>query len=426
MTSEMTSAAIEPAEPERVLCPVCGEAVRPSLGARPRRYCSDRCRGQAQRLRNKGLLPGSIGGDQDWRRRGAWHTCPVCRRRAWVPASAEAQWRTCSAGCAAARRRDASLPWNRLQQRLRERMAAEQLTLKDVAAAAGVSRATIRLWYQKQGRFLTSSSLTGLARVLGLSFEAALAEAGGTTGEQEMARTGRSNIATARPASGTAKFKSARQKAGATMRGRPHRPEWNERIRASLIAVGAPAAGARKLRAIQSTAEGQSRQRLWAWLRWHPHPTRGQVIAHAGEIARRLGRPDAEVLAAWKPHLADRGIWALGGRPPMERRHYLIRALLDRWPEGTRGFWPVAAWWVGEAEERAWEPTEVAKWWDVHAPACTRTAFLARPDGWTAAVDRVPQIARHEARALVARARTSKDAAYADFFGPFLSGETRS
>jgi transcriptional regulator with XRE-family HTH domain len=304
-------------------------------------------------------------------------------------------------------------------------MVASGLTLKDVANATGLSRATIRKWYQEDGRYLTSISLAAVARFLGVDDATALALAGGITGEQEMARTGRENIATGRPAPGTARFRRARKKAGAAIRGRTHGPEWNARTRAGLIAAGAPAYGAAALRAFMATPDGAARHRLWIRLRWHPHPTRDEVRAWAAEIAARLGRPDAEILEAWKPALTKRGIWALGGRPPAERRHYLVAALVERWPAGTHGSWAMIAWWVGKSEGKPIEPTDVARWWWSHRQHCTSSATLSRPDAWTRAVDRVPTLPRHEARRLVSDAERQFDAAYAQFFAPYLRRETR-
>jgi transcriptional regulator with XRE-family HTH domain len=345
----------------------------------------------------------------------------------WVRPSEEAKWRTCGKRtCAAAYRRIPLRGWNELQRRLSERMTASGLTLKDVAIATGLSRATIRRWYQERGRYLTSASLAAVARFLGLDDATALALAGGITGEQEMARTGRANIASGRPVPGTPKFRRARKKAGAAMRGRPHTPEWRAKIRAGLIAAGAPAYGAAKLRAVQATPEGAARQRLWIWLRWHPHPTRREVRAWARQVSPRLDRPDAEILAAWLPVLVERGIWALGGRPPAERRHYIVASLVERWPAGTRGLWPMVGWWVGGAEDKPIEPTELAKWWAIHRERCTSSPKLSHTDVWTRGVDRVPALPRHEARRLSNDVKRRGDAAYRDFFAPYLRRETRT
>jgi transcriptional regulator with XRE-family HTH domain len=402
-------------------CPVCHGPVPPSKGTKPRKYCSPACLVRAQRLRNRGLLDGVVADSGAPRRRGSWHTCPECRSRVWVRPSEEAQWRTCGKRtCAAARRRSPLLPWNPLQQRLVERMAESSLTLQDVATATGLSRATIRKWYQIHGRYLTSTSLGKLAGYLGMAYESALEAAGGKTGEEEMARTGRLTIATARPAPGTPRFREARIKAGAAMQGRPHSEAWRAKIRAGIIAAGAPAYGAAKLRTVQATPEGAAQQRLWIRLRWHPHPRRAEVIAWAREVSARLGRPDAEILEAWKPYLTERGIWVLGGRPPAERRHYLVAALVERWPAGTRGLWPMIAWWIGEAEDSAIGAEEVAKWWRTHEKHCTRSAMLSHTDAWTAGVDRVPHLSRRDARRLVHDVAALKDSGYEAFFAAYL------
>lgn len=305
------------------------------------------------------------------RARGSWHTCPLCRRRVWVRPSEEAWWRTCSRSCAAARRRTPLLPWNSLQQRLVERIAESSLTLSGVATATGLSRATIRMWYLERGRYLTSASLSRVAAYLGMSYESALEAAGGKTGEEEMARTGRLNIATARPAPGTRRFVQARTRAGKSIRGRPHGPEWNARIRLGLIAAGAPSYGAAKLKAVQATQDGQARQRLWQWLRWHPHPTRDEVRAWARVIGARLNQRPGWVLAAWLPYLESRGLWSRAGRRANERRHAIVETLRERWPAGMHGSWDAAAILVSKADNYPIDGPALAQWWRDHKGGCT-------------------------------------------------------
>ena len=352
------------------LCPVCGEPVPPSRG-RPRKYWPPSCAVRAQRLRNKGLLDGVVADTAVARRRGAWHTCPVCRKRVWVRPSEEATWRTCGAACAAARRRTPLLPWNPLQQRLAERITEDRLTLKDVATATGLSRATIRKWYQERGRYLTSTSLGRIAAYLGLPFDAALKEAGGVTGEQEMARTGRLNITAARSAPGSMRFRRARRKAGATTKGRPHTASHTAAIREALIQAGAPIYGAAKLRAVQATASGAARQRLWIRLRWHPRPSRADIRAWAGEVGSRIDQAPTTVLRAWVPYLVDRGLWSPRGRKTNERRHRILAALRERWPGGSHGYWEAAAVLVGEAEGTGSSGLELLQWLDHHRRYCT-------------------------------------------------------
>jgi transcriptional regulator with XRE-family HTH domain len=374
-----------------VLCPVCREPVPESRGSTPRKYCSSRCTLRAQRLRNRGLLDGVVAETGTARRRGTWHTCPICRKQVWVRPSEEPWWRTCKGACAAARRRSPLLPWNPLQQNLVERIAASNLTLKDVATATGLSRTTIRKWYQERGRYLTSTSLSRIAAYLGLSAEAALEAAGGKTGEEEMARAGHATIDANRPTPGTVAFRRARKKAGAATKDRPHSESHTAAIRDSLIRAGAPAYGAAKLRAVQATASGAACQRLWIRLRWHPRPSRAEIRSWAQEVGRRIGQSPAAVLDAWIPHLEDRALWSPRGRKSNERRHHIIAALRERWPGRMHGFWDAAAELVGVAEKRDWSAFELAQWWAQHQHYClgAEPDSAAATDAVTAAVVRL-------------------------------------
>ncbi len=413
-----------PAPAER-LCPVDGLPIPPSRGTKPRKYCSTRCLVRAQRLRNKGRLNGVVADTGEARRRGREHTCPVCGRTVWVRPSEEAKWRTCSTECGAERRRDRSWPWNPLQQRLAERMRADRLTVKDVASATGLARATFRLWQQEHGRYLTSASLERVAAFLGLPYEMALAEAGGTTGEQEMARTGRLNIATARPAPGTPKFRRARRQQGRTTRGRPHTPEHAARIRASLLASErareAHWRSGAALGAFQRSPAGAACQRLWQRLRWHPEPSRGELREWASEVGDRIGMPDGDVLAAWEPHLRRRGLWGSGPHPE-ERRHAIVASVLAKWPARTHGAWPLIAWWVEQASDGgdSIDGPGLAAWWAMHRPRCTKAAMMDASNPWVEAARQLPSITRDQALTIARAAKRDGERAYPAALAPHL------
>lgn len=82
-------------------------------------------------------------------------------------------------------------------------MRRDDLTLKDVATSSGVNRTTIRCWFNERDRFLISRNLDKVAAFLGFGLAEAIPLAGGHTGEDEMARTGRANIDAGRPVPGT-------------------------------------------------------------------------------------------------------------------------------------------------------------------------------------------------------------------------------
>jgi AcrR family transcriptional regulator len=319
--------------------------------------------------------------------------------------------------CAAALRRHLQ-PWNQLQQLLIEKMRRDDLTLKDVATSSGVNRTTIRRWFNERERYLTSSNLDKVAAFLGFGLAEAIPLAGGHTGEEEMARTGRANIDAGRPTPGTKKFDRARARAGKTMRGRTHSPEWNARIGASLATAGAPEWGAAKLRALQATPDGQACQRLWVWLRWHPDPTREQIRSRAQVVGDRLDRSEGEVLASWLPHIKARGLWATG-RPAMERRHFIVAALRAWWPDRVQGLWDLAAWWVGQDSDDDLSGPELANWWKFHQRACTGVG-QRHPEPWTDAAERLPPITAHRARVVAGQAKLRGEVAYRGNLGSVL------
>ena len=124
--------------------------------------------------------------------------------------------------------------------------------------------------------------------------------------------------------------------AAAARRGHERSAPVRDRIRAGKLASPAYEREASRLAHQSRSPYGIVMRGLGGRLRHQPLPSRTEIRRWAREASTRAGWTDVQVLEAWKPHLTARGNWALGGRPPAERRHYLIRALLDRWPRGTR------------------------------------------------------------------------------------------
>jgi transcriptional regulator with XRE-family HTH domain len=82
---------------------------------------------------------------------------------------------------------------NGLQGRLLEYMRQRNMTLAQVATQTGVKTTTIYMWFKDSNRALSSNGLQRIADIMGITFDRALAEAGGKTGEERVAEQGERN-----------------------------------------------------------------------------------------------------------------------------------------------------------------------------------------------------------------------------------------
>jgi transcriptional regulator with XRE-family HTH domain len=302
------------------------------------------------------------------KRVGEWRVCPVCKERQLVPPARSATWTTCKAICSAEFRRGLK-PWNQLQKRCFERMAADGLSVTAFTRSVGVSRATFNDWVRNKNSTTSGQNLAKLASAFGILPEQALKEAGGVADEERRAETGR-RLVEALSARHLPVSLLTRAKMSATHKGVPKTQEHREKIRAAH--VGSPAAqrAGTRLSTFRRSPEGKLVHPLWRFLQLHPEPTAEDIAVHQAAVAARTGSKLALVRTAQRPYLQMKKLVPLGGRPRLVDRKRVIGELMATWPQKKNGdladgFWRMAAKKVSDVEQYA-IPIDAAGlkvWW---------------------------------------------------------------
>lgn len=204
-------------------------------------------------------------------------------------------------------------PWNALQERLLAHCSATGGTLTKVASRIGCARGTLDAWLEHKDRALSERYIRALADELEISYEVALAEAGGETAEEKSKRTMREKVLPNAPQPGTPKFHAARRKGHAKLRNRPRSAETKARIAAGNRRAESGERGRRALDEWRARSGADVLQQVWKWLAWHPKPRRQDVRQYAQTVAVRLDRDVDDVLTVWEPYLKRLGAWSVGG-----------------------------------------------------------------------------------------------------------------
>lgn len=350
-------------DPERVCRCGCGTALRgrrsefapghharlasprPGGGLTPVRAppgaCVCGCGGQVKTLGGR-FLPGHN------HPRGEMKTC-LCGTQVHVPPSRAKAWRACSLVCARKRgRRLEACAWNPLQMRALGYLATERVSFSELARRAEVPHSALREWFYQHGSTISERALRGLADVLGLSFEHALAEAGGKTSAQRRVEHARAIyqqvLASGRwPSPGTPAFQARQLRAARAKRSTPS-AEATAARQATKQASGGYQRALDALIASRRTPQGRASSALTGRLLWRqPAPSKEEIQRWAEEVGARFGlRPDV-VMAIWRPRLVGKGLTPAGGRPADTARCRHIRAELAKLPAGTTrlpyGWW---------------------------------------------------------------------------------------
>jgi transcriptional regulator with XRE-family HTH domain len=231
---------------------------------------------------------------------------------------------------------------NRLQPRTLAWMAENGLSRSDAARRIGRGHTTITRWLEgrpdgagrsSSGRnYLTRSALEALAAELGITYDQALEEGGGVTGEEAKMRHSSANYRKALAKSQTVK---ARQKRSKSLTGREC-PAVSAASRARAAAAKAeaerlgrpydPFPGRAEFR---SSDTGRVVDHLNVWFRWHTNPSNVEVYVRLMEIAQRTGIPLDEVKAIAGPYLGRHKI-TLRGRPPTLARDVVLFSLFEK------------------------------------------------------------------------------------------------
>lgn len=315
-----------------------------------------------------GAARGRLGASQRARGGGSWRTCPLCGRTQWVPRSQDDGWWGCVGTCGPRSRRKVR-PWNRLQRRCFEYMAAHNLSLKAFARTAGVHPGTLRAWMANEGSTTSGDTLAACAAVLGISAADAVREAGGTTAEERRREVGRANYRRVGPAlRAAAGSPTTREKLAAAHRGRPKTPEHIASIRAANKRSPNAEVARARLVAWHASLEGRVVRQLWPLLRNHPSPSPEQLQEQGARAAGRLLLPVPVVLAFWRPYLERRGLRPRVGRPPKVDRERRVAALMGPWPRKKNGaladgFWADAARRVSQDEGDEIDGPALKRWW---------------------------------------------------------------
>ena len=90
----------------------------------------------------------------------------------------------CSPFCASSVRRRLK-PWCPLQARCLRWITAERASATELARRVGLDQSRIQYWFRNDGSTLPTAMLLGIADLLGITLQQAIAEAGGGTAEQE-------------------------------------------------------------------------------------------------------------------------------------------------------------------------------------------------------------------------------------------------
>lgn len=125
------------------------------------------------------------------------------------------------------------------------------------------------------------------------------------------------------------------------------------------------------------SAEGRALLPLWAHLKHRPRPNSKQFREWARRTAARLDSSPAHVIATWKPHLVNRGVWSNAGRKALDDRYGMVKELMAAWPRRENGqlkygFWPHAANEVSRAEGIEQHPLSgrfLKRWWQLYLKA---------------------------------------------------------
>ena len=292
------------------------------------------------------------------RGRGSWAVCPVCQSLTWLRDSEEEARAglgvyTCSQLCKVERKRP--IPKNALQERLLEYTRKRSLTFTAVGQETGIS--TLSWWYESPNHRLEAKGLRRLATFLSITYDRALEEAGGVSGEEHRADAARRNLSNWKRKAGKRIVRAASKRGGertADLRRNGLPAEHATAIRDAVERRdNSPMALA--LKTLRASPTNALLNPLWVRLRHHPKPGTQTIRQWEREEAAKHGVTPAAISGIWRPYLAKRNLRGAAGRKPASERQAIfleLDASQNRTPTGKRrrGFWDELDRRVAKAE----------------------------------------------------------------------------
>lgn len=274
--------------PERRHCAACGKTFTPE--SERTRCCSKPC---AARLGGQAPKPSR----RVVRRLCAIADCPNPVR------SADGHY--CSRRHADAAKRQGRTPKGELGKFLRRRWEESRLNLKDFSASIGINRTTVGALMEDH--LPTDVTLAKLQAAYGDDLPPT---------ETETDRRRRHGRELQAEFGDRGRTKAAGRKISASLAGRPKSPEHIASVVTSKRENGALARHSERFSEWSASSGGRIVHALFGYLRHSRRPTTGEIRNRAAEVAPRYGLSVDSVLAEWRPHLRERGLWpSAGGRP---------------------------------------------------------------------------------------------------------------